>query len=99
MRVLSTVLASSALALLIAWFIFVDAPDPKTLCRHITEITVAEAKSSSLSESTQDSLVQQLETRCIEHKRNKILLRGKLKYADYARCVMKGRSLREIEGC
>ncbi len=99
MRLASTLIASFALIAIIAWFALVDAPSPEEVCQHITAVTLEEASSSELSDETQTALVTRLEERCVQHKRDKIKLRGKLKYATYARCIVESRSLRQIESC
>lgn len=81
------------------WAAYVRAPAPEAVCRHITAITVREAGEIDLAPQTRDTLLARLEQDCISHKRNKILLRGKIRYASYARCVVGAQTLRQIEDC
>lgn len=81
------------------WVAYVRAPPPEAVCGHIMQVTVREAGEVNLSPQTQQTLVARLERDCIEHKRNKILLRGKIRYASYARCVVRANTLRAIEDC
>ena len=81
------------------WVAYVRAPTPEEVCGHIMGVTVREAGEVNLAPETRDTLIARLERDCIEHKRNKILLRGKIRYASYARCVVRAQTLRAIEDC
>jgi hypothetical protein len=85
--------------LIVLWAIFVRAPGPETLCEHIVEVTLQEARDSGMSRESEAALVSGLQERCIEHKQNKLQLRGRVKYADYAKCVMSATTLLDIESC
>ena len=75
------------------------APGPEEVCDHVIAVTEAEADQSSLSDETRAALVSRLRDACIRHKRDKLMLRGRIAYARYARCVMGASTLAEIERC
>jgi len=81
------------------WVAFVRAPGPERVCDHIVEVTVAEATAAGMSVEAEASLVEGLRDRCVQHKRDKIQLRGRIKYARYAKCVLEQDSLADIEAC
>jgi len=81
------------------WWTFVRAPGPETVCRHIVEVTMAEAGDSELSPASQDAIVRSLEERCVQHKLDIIQLRGRVVYSKYAKCVLGSTHLGEIERC
>ena len=94
-----SVLLLIAGALAAGWFRFVSAPSPDTLCRHIIEVTVAEAGQQGMTSGTQSQLIDRLRDQCVQHKQDKLQLRGRIAYASYARCIMEAETLRAIEDC
>ena len=86
-------------ALVAAWYTFVSAPAPEQVCRHIMAITLAEADEQAMAADTRNALLERLELQCIQHKKDKIALRGRIAYARYARCVVDAKTLRAIEDC
>lgn len=87
------------LLLFILWWAFLRAPGPVDVCDHIMAVTLREASEQSLSDQTQTQLVESMHMSCIEHKQNKILLRGRVKYAEYAKCVVSSETLADIGRC
>jgi hypothetical protein len=85
--------------LFVLWWAYVRAPTPTEVCDHIVEVTTREAKQSGLSEEAEGAMVLKLRERCVQHKLDKIQLRGRLQYADYAKCVLDKGTLIEIERC
>lgn len=81
------------------WWVFVRAPGPEEVCDHIVEVTLNEARSAQMNPESEAALVSGLQERCIKHKLDKIQLRGRVKYADYAKCVMAADSLLDVESC
>ncbi|MCR9164526.1 MAG: hypothetical protein ACE37F_07275 [Nannocystaceae bacterium] len=81
------------------WWIFVRAPGPEEVCEHIVEVTLDEARSAQMNPESEAALVSGLSQRCIEHKLDKIQLRGRVKYAEYAKCVMAAQTLLDVESC
>jgi hypothetical protein len=81
------------------WWIYVRAPGPEAVCRHIVTVTMQEAGDSELSPASQDALVRSLEERCIQHKLDIVQLRGRIVYAKYAKCVLASTRLADIERC
>ncbi len=88
---------SGVLSVFVLWQLFVRAPAPARVCAHITEL--ARQDSAGLSPVSQAGLLEQIESSCVAHKRNKILLRGRLAYARYAKCVMAAQTLAETDRC
>ncbi|MFO7565947.1 MAG: hypothetical protein R6X02_25110 [Enhygromyxa sp.] len=91
-----TVVGILVAATVVFWFGWVRAPSPEQICQH--KIELAKAAGAEQSEGT-EALISQLELKCVEAARNKILMRGKLVYAEYAKCVMAATSLDEAERC
>ncbi|MEM6294094.1 MAG: hypothetical protein AAGA54_22640 [Myxococcota bacterium] len=85
--------------LVVLWAIFVRAPGPSELCEHIVDVTLKEAASAQMSRESEASLVSGLQERCVKHKVDKIQLRGRVKYAEYAKCVMAAQTLSDVESC
>src|SRR5690554_6490715 len=79
------------------WFVRVRAPDPAAICKHKVEL-VFQTAGPDQGEGA-EALVGQLEVNCIEATQRKIQLRGKLVYAEYAKCVMAASSLADAENC
>lgn len=92
------VLALTA-ALFLGWWSFVRAPSPFEVCDHVLDVTTAEAKAAGMTVEAEATLVESLQVSCIQHKLDKIQLRGRIKYARYAKCVLAGTSVAAIEGC
>lgn len=92
-------LLGASIGLTTAYFVWLRAPTPAEVCQHILDVTLAEAGDSDLSPETQDALVARIKDECVAHKENKLLLRGRIEYAQYARCVVEHDTLQGIEGC
>lgn len=81
------------------WWIFVRAPGPEEVCDHIVDVTLNEARGAQMNPESEAALVSGLQERCIKHKLDKIQLRGRVKYAEYAKCVMAAETLLDVESC
>ena len=81
------------------WWIFVRAPGPEAVCDHIVDVTLNEARGAQMNPESEAALVSGLQERCIKHKLDKIQLRGRVKYAEYAKCVMAAETLLDVESC
>ena len=81
------------------WWLYVRAPSPAEVCDHIVEVTRQEARQSGLSDEAEGAVIENLRERCVQHKLDKIQLRGRLQYATYAKCVLDRATLVEIERC
>ena len=81
------------------WWFFVRAPGPQELCEHIVDVTMREAQAAKMNPESEAALITGLQERCIEHKLDKIQLRGRVKYAEYAKCVMAAQTLLDVESC
>lgn len=89
-----------AVALLFGlWFAFVRAPGPQEICRHIIDVTMRAASAQDVGPEGQDAAIAQLEAKCVQHKLDKIQLRGRVVWAKYARCVMGSDDLDTIWRC
>ena len=91
-------LAAGVLVAIVAfWFGWVRAPAPEAICQHKVDLvfsTVGEDQREGA-----EALVGQLEVQCVDAARKKIQMRGKLVYAEYAKCVMAATTLDEAERC
>ncbi len=96
-KIASIVLSLLALGVFVFWWIWVRAPSPAQICQHKIELVLAEVPQDQREGA--EALIDRLELRCIESAEKKIQLRGKLVYAEYARCVAKATSLSEAEQC
>ncbi len=83
------------LCILTFWFVYVRAPSPEEVCKHKIELVMQEAKPGL--DAT--ALLDTLQTSCVKAARQKIQLRGKIKYANYARCVAEAENLMVAETC
>ncbi|NVB38441.1 hypothetical protein G6O69_11415 [Pseudenhygromyxa sp. WMMC2535] len=86
-----------SLAIFVFWLGWVRAPSPQELCAHKVQL-VLDTASPEQSEGA-DALIMRLEISCVESVKRKIQLRGKLVYADYAKCVMTAQTLMDAERC
>lgn len=99
MRIASAVVLGLTLLVFAGWFLFVRAPGPVEVCEHIVEVTLREAGDQALRTETEARLIESTREQCIEHKLDKIQLRGRIKYAEHAKCVMAAQTLGEIGRC
>jgi hypothetical protein len=99
MRIASAVVLGLTLLLFVVWWAFIRAPGPVDVCNHIVEVTLREAGDHALQDETEARLVESTREQCIEHKLDKIQLRGRIKYAEHAKCVMAAQTLGEIGRC
>ncbi len=83
----------------LAWWMLIRAPGPVEVCDHIVKVTLQEAGEQGLSDESQGRLIEVTREQCIEHKLDKLQLRGRIKYADYAKCVVAAQTLTEIGHC
>lgn len=98
-RIVSGTVLGVVVLLFALWWGFVRAPGPHEVCDHIIQVTLAESRGKGLDEQSQARLVESTREQCIEHKQDKILLRGRIKYAEYAKCVMAADDLLTIGRC
>ncbi|MCH9679986.1 MAG: hypothetical protein K0V04_01025 [Deltaproteobacteria bacterium] len=99
MRIASFVVLGLTIALFALWWGFMRAPGPVEVCEHIVQVTVREAGEHAMSPESLQRLVEDTRTKCIEHKLDKIQLRGRIKYAAYAKCVIGSQTLSDIGRC
>ncbi|MEX1367735.1 MAG: hypothetical protein AB1Z98_31695 [Nannocystaceae bacterium] len=98
-RVASASVLGVTLMLFAVWWLLLRAPTPAEVCDHIVQVTVREASDQAMSEASQQRLVETTMEQCIQHKQDKLLLRGRMKYAAYAKCVMAADDLIGIGRC
>ena len=98
-KIVSASVFGLTLALFSVWWFMIRAPGPTEVCDHILEVTLREAAGQSRSPESQAKLVETTRTQCIEHKKDKIQLRGRIKYATYAKCVMAAEDLMTLGRC
>ena len=98
-KIISFVILVLVAGLFAAWWAFVRAPGPAEVCDHIIDVTIAEAQATGMSREAEADVIERTREECIQHKRDKIQLRGRLDYADYAKCVVSAKTLDEIYKC
>jgi hypothetical protein len=81
------------------WWRYVRAPTPTEVCDHIVEVTLAETAASGTSPESEAAIIERIKASCIQHKLDKIQLRGRIRYADYAKCVMAETTLAGVDAC
>jgi hypothetical protein len=96
-RIAGLVLSGLAVAIFGFWLIFVRAPSPTQICEHKIQLVLNEVPQEQREGA--DALIAQLQLRCEEAAKKKIQFRGKLVYAEFARCVAKAQTLAESERC
>ncbi len=99
MKIALWVITITMAVLLGLWLIYVKAPPPAELCEHISEVSLRESAARGMSADSQAAVLGGIREGCIQHKLDKIQLRGRIKYAAYAKCVMAADSLATIEKC
>jgi hypothetical protein len=98
-RVLSIGLLASTALLFAGWWGWVRAPLPDRVCDHVVEITLRDAGDAAITEKTRERMVEQIGMRCQQLEADRIQLRGRLVYAEHAKCVMRSATLAEINRC
>lgn len=96
-KVVLGVLVLCVVAVIVFWLGWVRAPSPEQICKHKIELVI-ETVGEDQTEGA-EALIGQLEAKCVAAAERKILLRGKLVYAEYAKCVMAAGSLMDAERC
>ena len=94
LRWLSLIFSVFVLTLCALWFAFVRAPSPAVVCEHKIQLVMSEAKGANAG-----PLLDSLSATCIAGAERRIKMRGKIKYANYARCVVGASSLEQAERC
>lgn len=84
-------------AVVVFWLGWVRAPSPQQVCKHKIELVIATAGEDQTEGA--GALVGQLEARCVAAAQRKIRLRGKIVYAQYAKCVVGATTLSDAERC
>lgn len=84
-------------ATFVFWVGWVRAPSPHEVCAH--KIALIHETAGQQQAEAAGALVGQLEATCVSNIDRKIQLRGKLVYAEYAKCVTSATSLSDAERC
>lgn len=96
-KVAAALLLASTVAVFGFWWLRVRAPGPEEVCAHkiqlVLDTTAPEQREGA------DALISKLELRCVEAGYRKIKLRGKLVWAEYAKCVTAASTLMDAERC
>lgn len=95
MRYVALAIGVLGLCVLTFWLVYVRAPAPDEVCTHKIELVMQEVKPGIDA----SALVESLKKSCVKAAEQKILLRGKIKYANYARCVVAAEDLMAAETC
>lgn len=85
------------IAVVVFWFGWVRAPGPTEVCKHKIELVTQTAGAEQ--DEGAGALIGQLEAKCVTKLERKIKMRGKLVYAEYAKCVMAAETLADAERC
>lgn len=99
MRIASAVVLGLTLLVFVGWWRFIRAPGPIEVCEHIVAVTLREAGDQALRSDTEARLIESTREQCVEHKLDKLQLRGRIKYAEHAKCLMAAQTLSEIGRC
>lgn len=94
MRWIALSLSVFVATIAVLWMIFVQAPNPAQVCEHKVALTLAEAQGLDAG-----PLLEQLKVGCVKSAQSKIKMRGRIKYANYAKCVMAATDLESAERC
>ena len=86
-----------AIVVVVFWIGWVRAPAPTEVCKHKIELVTATA--GAQQDEGAGALIGQLEATCMTKLERKIKLRGKLVYAEYAKCVVAAETLSDAERC
>jgi hypothetical protein len=96
-KVAAALSVAIVLAIFVFWLGWVRAPSPQAICEHKVELVLATVGPEQRDGA--DALIDQLELKCVEAAERKIQMRGKIVYADYAKCVIAATTLAEAENC
>lgn len=99
MRIASAVVLGLTTLLFLLWWAFIRAPGPVDVCDHIVAVTLRESGDQALRGDTEARLVESTREQCIARVHDKLLLRGRIKYAQYAKCVTAAQTLTELGRC
>jgi hypothetical protein len=81
------------------WWRYVRAPVPERVCEHVVAASLQDAGDHQLAVDTRAKMAAMIEKRCHQLELDRIQLRGRLIYAEHAKCVMGASTLAEINRC
>jgi hypothetical protein len=84
-------------AIFVFWLGWVRAPSPHEICQHKVDLVFATVGEEQREGA--EALAAQLEVKCVARAQEEIRLRGKLKYAEYAKCMMAATTLDDADRC
>lgn len=98
-RALSLSLLALTALLFAGWWGWVRAPIPDQVCDHVVEVSMRDAGDTAIAEATRERMAESIGKRCYQLELDRIQLRGRLVYAEHAKCVMRSATLAEINRC
>ncbi len=81
------------------WWRYVRAPVPDVVCEHVVAVTLRDADDTEIGADTRERMAEQIGKRCQALELDRIQLRGRLIYAEHAKCVLGSTTLAEINRC
>lgn len=99
MRIASAIVLALVAILFAGWWGWVRAPAPVAVCRHLVELTVAEMRDAALDPATEGHLVEATGEQCMQRAADKLKLRGRVVYAQWAKCVAGAETVAEAGRC
>ena len=82
----------------VVWWGFLRAPAPAALCEHVVAVTMADTAEQGLAPETRAALVSATQTQCEQRAADKLKLRGRIKYAKWAKCMMAAEDVAGLGG-
>jgi hypothetical protein len=98
-RVLSLSMLGMTALVFALWWSYVRAPVPERVCERIVGVSLQDASDRGLSVDSRAKMAEMIGKRCQKLELDRIQLRGRLVYAEHAKCVMAASSLAEINRC
>lgn len=86
MRIAGIVMLVIVASLFVFWWGWMRAPAPGPLCDHVVEVTMHD--SADLDPDTRARLIEATRVQCESLAYDKLKLRGRIKYADWAKCLL-----------
>lgn len=99
MRIASIAVLAIVVLLFAAWWLFIRAPGPTQLCEHVVEVTMTDTAERGLAPQTRARLVAATQAQCEQRAHDKLKLRGRIKYATWAKCMLAAEDVAGLGGC
>jgi hypothetical protein len=98
-RIASAIVFVVCAALFAVWWGWVRAPPPARVCEHVVEVTLQDTAGGQLAPETRARLLEATQQQCEKRAFDKLQLRGRLKYAQWAKCLMAADDVAALGGC